>query len=295
MAWQRLLIHTSRDSAEAVSGMLATLGASAVTLEDSGDEPLFDQLDDRRPLWEHTTVAGLFPEDADCAQIGNTIIETLGLDPPPAFRFEALADQPWERVWLEHFRPVHIHGSLWICPTSMNAPDPAAVTVHVDPGLAFGTGTHPTTRLCLEWLARHAVTGKTIIDYGCGSGILAIAALKLGARHALGTDIDPQALDVARDNAVRNGVGEDLQLLLPAALPVELVADIVVANILAQPLIELAPQLKKRVRPGGWLVLSGLLAAQAVEVQRQYDEDFDLECRQRDGWALLAGPPRRQR
>jgi ribosomal protein L11 methyltransferase len=190
---------------------------------------------------------------------------------------------------MAHYKPLQAGKNLWICPSWIAPPAPEAVNVILDPGLAFGTGDHPTTVLCLEWLAEQNLQGQDLIDYGCGSGILSIAALKLGARAALGVDIDEQALEVSRRNAILNGVSDRFQTFLPAALPADAGADIVVANILARPLVELAPGIMARVRPGGWLALSGLLREQAETVRPHYARQFALEVRHRGEWVLLAG------
>jgi ribosomal protein L11 methyltransferase len=190
---------------------------------------------------------------------------------------------------MERYRPLRFGQRLWVCPSWLVPPDLGAVTIMLDPGLAFGSGSHATTALCLEWLERQSLTGKSVIDYGCGSGILAIAALKLGARAAWGIDTDPQALAVSRENAARNGIGPELTLFLPAQAPADMRADRVLANILAGPLMELAARLTAMVRPGGGLALSGMLANQAEEVSKHYMQDFDLTLETRDDWVLLSG------
>ncbi|MEW6692942.1 MAG: 50S ribosomal protein L11 methyltransferase, partial [Pseudomonadota bacterium] len=198
-------------------------------------------------------------------------------------------DQDWERAWMDQFQPLRFGEKLWIVPSWIEAPDAEAVNILLDPGLAFGTGTHPTTALCLEWLDGADMAGKTVLDYGCGSGILAIAALKLGATDAWGIDIDPQALTATRDNAARNGIeASRLHTGLPGALPKDALFDVLLANILMGPLIELAPTLTGHVRPGGRLVLSGLLGEQAEEVMAAYAADFDFDPPAlKEGWARL--------
>jgi ribosomal protein L11 methyltransferase len=220
----------------------------------------------------------------------DTALNTL-----PPHDVEFVADEDWARSWMDRYRPMRFGRRLWVCPSWLTPPDPDGVTLMLDPGLAFGSGTHATTALCLEWLERQTLTGKTVIDYGCGSGILAIAALKLGARAAWGIDTDPQALAVSRENATRNGIGRELTLLLPEQAPADLNADSVLANILAGPLVELAGQLTAMVRPGGGLALSGILANQVEEVSDHYVQDFDLTKEIRDDWALLSGVRRTRR
>ncbi len=208
----------------------------------------------------------------------------------PEHHVEEIADQDWERSWMDNFQPMRFGRRLWIVPSWHAAPEPDAVNLLLDPGLAFGTGTHPTTALCLEWLDGQELAGRQVLDFGCGSGILAIAALLLGAERAVGTDIDPQALEASRDNASRNGIEPArFPVYLPADLP-QRQADVLVANILAGPLVSLAPQLTGLVRPGGLLALSGILAEQAEEVRAAYSAHFDLDpTAEREGWIRISG------
>ena len=203
-------------------------------------------------------------------------------------KIEALEDKDWTRAWMDDFHPMQFGRRLWICPSWREAPEPSAVNVMLDPGLAFGAGTHPTTALCLRWLDGLDLDGKTVIDFGCGSGILAIAALKLGAQKVIGIDIDPQAIEASIDNATRNQVAERLETYLPEQAPQGLQADVVVANILAGPLLELAPLIAQYVKSGGQLVLSGLLEEQALEVREHYSQWFDVDAPEIDqDWARL--------
>jgi ribosomal protein L11 methyltransferase len=218
------------------------------------------------------------------------LMQQLGLDQPLECRIERVDDQDWAQAWKQHYKPIHMGGRLWICPSWCEPPAAADINVILDPGMAFGTGDHPTTALCLEWLAQQELRGTTVLDYGCGSGILAIAALKLGARAAFAVDLDEQSLTVTRENAERNGVAGRLQIMPPAALPADFQAELVLANILAGALIELAPRLIAHCRPGGAMVLSGLLAEQAEMVRPHYCPPFDLTVRERNGWIALAGP-----
>jgi ribosomal protein L11 methyltransferase len=295
MPWLQLTLETSRDQAQALSDALEEAGAVSVSLEGADAEPLFESdWHDATPVWKQTRVVALFAEDTDAPGVMQQVAQTLSLAAPPAFTFEHIADQDWARVWMERWQPMHFGISpeginLWGVPSWLTPPDPGAANIILDPGLAFGTGTHATTAMCLEWLATHPPCDLDVIDYGCGSGILAIAALKLGAARALGIDTDPQALTVSRENAERNGVAAQLELCLPEQLPVAASADVVLANILAGPLVALAPRLTGLVRPGGTLILSGLLASQADEVQQAYAAHFRFEPELRDGWQLLAG------
>lgn len=224
----------------------------------------------------------------------NLIVEALKtsklVDENFAHKIEQIEDKDWEREWMDNFHPMQFGKRLWICPSWREVPDPNAVNVMLDPGLAFGTGTHPTTSLCLQWLDSLDLEGKTVIDFGCGSGILAIAALKLGAKQAIGIDIDPQAILASQNNAEANGVAEKLQLFLAKDQPRELQADVVVANILAGPLKELAPNIITLVKPNGNLGLSGILATQAESVCEAYSEAFTLDpVVEKEEWCCITG------
>jgi ribosomal protein L11 methyltransferase len=217
-------------------------------------------------------------------------VQRLTGTPLPEHLSELIEDQDWERSWMDNFQPMRFGQRLWIVPSWHAAPEPDAVNLLLDPGLAFGTGTHPTTALCLEWLDAQTLQDCTVLDFGCGSGILAIAALLLGAGLAIGTDIDPQALEASRDNASRNGIEPArFPLYLPGELP-GVRADVLVANILAGPLVELAPRLAELLGPGGRLALSGILAEQAEAVRAAYSKDFMLEpTAEKDGWVRISG------
>lgn len=289
MPWLKLRLRADKERAQEFADALENLGALAVSLEDAGNEPQFDVGQGDTAAWNDTWVSGLFPIDASPRTLVDRLARDCALAALPPHDVEFVADQNWARAWMDHFKPLRFGQRLWVCPSWLTPPDPDAVTILLDPGLAFGSGTHATTALCLEWLERQALAAKTIIDYGCGSGILAIAALKLGARAAWGVDTDPQALIVSRENAVRNGIGAELTLLPPEQLPAGLQADIVIANILAGPLISLAGRLTESVTPGSWLVLSGLLANQTREVSKHYVKNFDFTEEIRGDWALLSG------
>jgi ribosomal protein L11 methyltransferase len=266
-----------------------------VSFEAADAEPLFEtDWDDTTPVWKQTNVVALFAEDADLPAAMNMVTIMLSLPTVPKYKIETVADQDWVRAWMDRWKPMCFGNgpggpNLWVVPSWLTPPEPDAANIILDPGMAFGTGTHATTAMCLEWLAAHPPHRLEIIDYGCGSGILAIAALKLGAGHALGTDTDPQALIVSHENAERNQVTGKLTLCLPDAVTAEKHADVVLANILAGPLVHLAPRLTALVRRGGRLILSGLLANQAEEVEAAYAAHFVLERRVHDGWVMLAG------
>lgn len=276
-------------------------GASSITLEDEGDDPVLEPLPGTTPLWPRVRVKALFDGDADPDEILRILASELNDElaaPLSRVTFETLADRAWEREWLKDFRPMRFGERLWICPGGQQ-PDaeqlrahPKPILIELDPGLAFGTGTHPTTALCLEWLDSAAVAGTRVIDYGCGSGILAIAAAKLGASEVLAIDIDPQALLATHDNAERNGVAKLIRarLVEADAGSQDAPADILLANILAGPLESLAPTFAARVRAGGRLVLSGILRNQAEAVATTYAPWFDIgPVVVRDDWARLDG------
>ena len=280
-------------SVERVEGVLLDIGASSVTFLDGGDEPVLEPKPGEFRLWSDTRVCALFQEsdaDAVSSEVAlrlERLAGALGPHITQTAHIRAVADQDWERVWLTDWKSLRFGLRLWVCPTVAEPPDqPDAVVVRLDPGLAFGTGTHPTTALCLQILESLPLAGRSIIDYGCGSGILGIAALKLGAAHVCAIDIDPQALIVTRDNAFRNGVGENIEVSLPGE-PVT-PAFCVVANILAGPLIELAPQLTAACEVGGYLLLSGLLKTQAYAVKAAYASAFDMvHIVERDDWCCI--------
>ncbi len=282
-----------------VEAALAEIGAISVTLLDRGDEPVLEPRPGEVRLWSDTLVRALFagdpdaggrteaPPDAQAARQIECLARRLGAELAAAARVRRVEERVWERVWMQDWRPLRFGRRLWVCPTTAAAPAaPDAVVVRLDPGLAFGTGTHPTTALCLERLDALALAGRTVIDYGCGSGILAIAALKLGARSAVCVDIDAQALLAARSNAELNGVSAALETQGTAAPLAP--ADCVLANILAGPLLELEPTLARACRPGADLVLSGLLAAQAPEVAAAYRANFAIvSVLDRDDWSCI--------
>ncbi|HET8800847.1 MAG TPA: 50S ribosomal protein L11 methyltransferase [Marinobacter sp.] len=293
MPWIQLQIPADPDNADQLEDLLMEMGAEAVSMEDAADQPLYEPDPGTTPLWSQTTVTGLFQSDRDieqlCASVRDAWHQATQQD-LPEINVTLVEDKDWERAWMDDFQPLKFGERLWIVPSWHEAPDPGAANLMLDPGLAFGTGTHPTTALCLEWLDGQEVQGRQVIDYGCGSGILGLAALLLGADHVTGVDTDPQALEASRENARRNGVEENrLDLYLPEQAPAGK-ADMVLANILAQPLIGLAPHLATLTRPGGDLVLSGILSNQAREVMAAYEPWFVMdEPEQREEWIRLTG------
>jgi ribosomal protein L11 methyltransferase len=287
MPYLQYTVDIGRSPPEPWEEALFDLGALSVTLEDAADDPVLEPAPGETPLWPTIRVKALFPAEADRLWIAASVAGRL----PDARegRFEAVVDKAWEREWLKDFRPMRFGRRLWICPGGLPAEDPDAVRIELDPGLAFGTGTHPTTAMCLEWLDGHELQGREVVDYGCGSGVLAIAALKLGAARTLAMDIDPQALIATRENAARNHVAAALEVTGDPALA-RASADVLLANILAGPLVELAPRLSAAVRPGGDVLLRGILVEQAQTVTAAYRPWFDIAlAATRDGWGLLHG------
>lgn len=290
MSWIQLKIKTTDKFAEQFSLFLQNQGALSVTFQDQFDTPVFEPELGTTELWGNTEVIGLFEETNDVEAIKNKISTSFLAPQIQAIQLETLEDQIWERTWMDEFHPMKFGERLWICPSWCEIPDPSAVNVMLDPGLAFGTGTHPTTALCLAWLDGLDLTGKTVIDFGCGSGILAIAALKLGAKEVIGIDIDPQALEASLENAKRNQVEAGLTLYLAGKQPKGLKADVVVANILAGPLKELAEPITQLVKSQGDLGLSGILTEQAQEVCTAYSDEFVLDpIATKDEWCRITG------
>lgn len=288
MAWLQLHIATDSRHADAFQDALEALGAQAVTLSDGADQPVLEPPPGARPLWNAIVVTALFGADIAIEAI-LAALASQGLDTGTP-RIERLEEQHWERAWMDGFAPMRFGERLWIVPSWSEPPEPGAVNLKLDPGLAFGTGSHETTALCLEWLESTPLAGRTVLDYGCGSGVLAIAAVLLGADRALGTDIDDQALTASRDNATANGIARRLALCPPARMPADYGCDVLVANILAGPLIELAPALAGYCRPGAHLALSGILAGQAAAVRAAYAPWFDLNpTRQKGDWVRVDG------
>lgn len=276
MPWLQLRINSSRTQAEQIEDLLLESGAVSVTYEDNADEPILEPALGETPLWQQTRITGLFDASSNTDIISNTITQALKV-PALDYHWELLEDKDWEREWMKHYHPIQCGKRLWICPSWLIPPHPECINLLLDPGLAFGTGTHPTTFLCLQWLDSIKLEGKTVTDYGCGSGILAIASLLLGAATATCVDIDPQALTATADNAQRNGLDPELTpVFLPDQIP-EIATDLVIANILAGPLVALAPKLAALTKPGGLLCLSGIIESQANDVMDSYQSWFDFD------------------
>lgn len=294
MPWLTLIVDSDAEHAEALSEALLELGALSVDLLDADadtpdEQAIFGEPGEPPPgVWQHNRVSALFNSDEDVSAILHKAAAAIGLDQTPAHLIETLDDHDWVRLTQSQFEPIPISPRLWIVPTWHTPSDTSAINIVLDPGLAFGTGSHPTTRLCLRWLDNNLQGGETVLDYGCGSGILAIAASKLGAAHAIGVDVDSQAVIASRDNAIANRV-ENAQFYLPDVAP-QSSYDLVVANILTNPLRLLAPLLAQATRPGGKIVLSGILEEQAQDVMHIYQQWFDLNVPIfEDGWSCLSG------
>jgi ribosomal protein L11 methyltransferase len=292
MAWLQVTFATDRTRAPLIETALGVADALAVTLTDAGDDAQLEPPPGATPLWSEVLVTGLFPGGPHTRARAERLAESLTGQFEGTPRIEYLEDRPWERAWLDNFAPRQFGQRLWVCPRGQPLSVPGAVVVRLDPGLAFGTGHHATTALCLRWLDSAEVAGKQVVDYGCGSGILAVAALRLGAAGAVAIDHDPQALEATRQNALENEVADRLAAQLPEPQPPG-PADVLLANILATPLIELAHRFAALVRPEGDLVLAGILEEQVDAVAAVYAPAFQLETPwTEDGWVLI--PARRK-
>lgn len=294
MPWVQITLHTDPEHTEALEDMLLICGAGAVTMLDGADQPVFEPIKGTTPLWQDTRVMGLFAADTNADLLLNYLQtgwqEQFKGAIFPKYKVEILEDKDWEREWMDRFEPIQFGTKLWVCPSWKPVPDPSAANLMLDPGLAFGTGSHPTTALCLEWIAQQEWQHKRAIDYGCGSGILGLAALLLGAEHVLGIDNDEQALLATHDNAQRNHIKPDLiPVFLPENTPQEPV-DIMLANILAGPLIGLSETLAQLTKSGGLITLSGILAHQADEVIEAFSPWFNMHTvTQKEEWVRIDG------
>ena len=293
MGWLSVSFLTDASHAEPLCDALLEFGALSASIEDADagtpdEQPQFGEPGSvNSPGWERSRIVVLLEEDADIAALLSDAVASLGITELPAFTTEAVAEQNWVQLTQSQFDPIRVSDRLWIVPSWHESPDPAAINLILDPGMAFGTGSHPTTRLCLEWLEQHVSEASTVLDYGCGSGILAIAAARLGAGQVAGVDIDPQAVEAARANAERNGVSA---LFADSAAPVAGEYDLVVANILSNPLRVLAPAICAHVRSGGRLALSGILREQAEEIIGIYANWLPMVVADtREDWVCLSG------
>lgn len=297
MSYRELVVELAREHAEALSDALLDLGALSVSVEDADadtpdEQPLFGEpgLVPDRTAWQHSRVVALLSADHEPAVLLAAAANEIGIAETPKFVVREVEEQDWVRLTQSQFEPIPIGERIWVVPSWHDAPDPDALVLELDPGLAFGTGSHPTTRLCMEWLEQSVKPGQSVLDYGCGSGILAILAKKCGANPVIGIDIDPQAVESARQNSERNRA--EVTYGLPDACP-DVEFDIVVANILSNPLKLMASMLASKVKPGGRIALSGVLARQADEVAAVYARYVDISVwREHEGWVCLAGTRR---
>ncbi len=289
MTWLELSVRVARQNASLVETLLQNQPLLALTLTDDADDPVLEPGVGETPLWPSVCVTALFTGDTPVEPLTRMLSLVPGVDWPHQVSFRTFEDQQWERVWMDRFKPMRFGKNLWIVPGGSEVPVQAMHVLRLDPGLAFGTGTHPTTHLCLEWIDGHDFDGETVVDYGCGSGVLGISAAIKGAKTVICVDNDPQALTATRDNAHRNGVEETIECLAPEQFKPQ-PADVVLANILAGPLVELAPRLGATLKQGGSLVLSGILEGQAEEVENAYADTFgEFEKKVMDGWVRLTG------
>jgi len=288
MYWIEVSISVNGDEAAAVEECLGDLGAMAVTLQDTADHPVLEPDPGSTPLWPVVQVCGLFEDSADRRHVTGELQRVSGTRHPGKIRWRKIHDRDWSLAWMDRFQPMRFGRRLWVVPGGMSIPaDPRNVEVRLDPGLAFGTGNHPTTALCLEWLDGHEVAGKQVVDYGCGSGVLGIAAALLGAHRVICVDNDPQALEATAKNAAQNSVSDRVGCEQPETFTA-VRSDVVLANILAGPLVTLMPVLTGCCRPGADIVLSGLLVEQLAEVEQVYrPECAVLGSAIRDGWGRL--------
>jgi ribosomal protein L11 methyltransferase len=289
MSWQQISVTSDEITAPQIADFFSELGALSVTYLDAEDVPIYEPALNETKIWHNTVVVALYELDAEPELIRAALFAQFAQQPLNNWKAEILEDQDWERSWMEYYHPMKFADKLWVCPTGQENHEVGTVCLTLDPGLAFGTGTHPTTALCLEWLASHDLTDKVVIDYGCGSGILAVAAVLLGAKQAHAIDIDPQAITATLSNAEKNQVSDKISCYLPEQFT-PLAADVVLANILAKPLIELAPAIMQLVKPQGQLVLSGILNEQADSVSAAYSSKIAMNpAITQEDWCRLDG------
>lgn len=285
MPLHQLQLQTTQEFAEEISTLLNLFDAQAVTLQDAADDPLLEPKPNETPLWPTVWVKCIFNKNMDHEKIITFLKKHVSDNAIVQYKSETIAEQNWERAWLKDFHPMQFGKKLWICPSVISPPDPTAVNIILDPGLAFGTGTHPTTALCLEWLDANPPQNKIVVDYGCGSGVLAIAALKLGAAKVYAIDYDEQALMATHENAQRNQIDQEKLIICHSDQTIDMKADILIANIIANPLIELAPRFAELIKTNGQLVLSGILQEQESLIRAAYEKQFKiLNVRAKEEW-----------
>jgi len=291
MPWIQAVVDITAQQSDDIEDLLMAIGAQAVTMRDGANQPIYEPPLGTTPLWDKVTLVALFDAEQPLAlqmEQLSALYESEYGKGFPSYKLELVEDKDWIREWMDTFKPMPFGQRLWICPSWLEPEDPDAVNLRLDPGLAFGTGTHPTTSLCLKWLDGQSLNDKTVVDFGCGSGILGIAAMLLGAKSLMGIDIDPQAILASNENTERNQIDANLvTFYLPEDAPSQQ-ADLVLANILAGPLVELKDAILSYLLPGGHLVLSGILASQAEEVADAYRQDCVINgITEEDGWVRI--------
>lgn len=293
MSWYELSVSSQKAEVDSITELLESQGALAVSYFDAEDQPILEPKPNEVNLWEKVITTGLFPMTLNPDGLASHINQSF---PKSFISHNVLPDQDWTITWLEHFKPIQFNQRLWICPSGFDSSSLGGKVLHLDPGLAFGTGQHQTTRLCLHWLASQDIKNKTVLDFGCGTGILALAALKLGAKQCYGIDHDPQALYSTRINAEKNHVTKEQLPILSDDVSDIPVCDIIMANILMRPLIELAPLLQSLCHHSGYIVLAGILKSQVSELQKSYAQWFDFApyCLDDEDWVLLVGKRKQQ-
>ena len=293
ITWLEVHVQVARTYTGQVESLLESQGALAITLTDLADTPVLEPGVGETPLWPEVLVTGLFDSEVDVRDLSAVLSLAPGLESQNQVSFSGVQNRDWERAWMDDFKPMKFGNEIWIIPAEQVAPEPEALLIHLDPGLAFGTGTHPTTRLCLEWVDGQSLKAANVIDFGCGSGVLGIAAALKGAEHVMCVDNDPQALVAACDNAARNRVNRQIRTVDASDFNAEAsggTADVILANILAGTLVKLASELCSVLKPGGQIALSGVLQEQAEEVSKVYQQWLeDMKVIALDGWVLISG------
>jgi ribosomal protein L11 methyltransferase len=291
MPWWQLTVQCAKDELDYTENQLLELGALSISIADAFDEPLYEPLPGEQPLWSHSKITGLFEQSLTLEQLYDELVRRLPEHQVSSIQKSLLEDQQWERVFLERYTPIAFGKNIWVCPSWHQPPDPQACNIILDPGIAFGTGSHPTTALCLEFLDQNPPLNQSVMDYGCGSGILAIAASKLGANQVSCIDIDPQALVATRENFIRNHIDPNqISIQLPDINATPEVVDYLMANILSGPLIELEPLFVKMTHSGSQLLLSGILDTQVDAIVKTYSQHFELDqVIIREQWCRVSG------
>ena len=290
MTWWQFSVSCQSSELEHVENLMLENGALSLSLTDAGDEPIYEPLPGDSPVWSESVVTATFEASVDVETLHQQLSTAMPAHLATGLKFNPLQDQDWELAYRQHLKPLQCAKNLWIVPSWLEPPEPDATIIRLDPGMAFGTGGHSTTALCLAWLADNPPSGCKVIDYGCGSGILAIAACKLGADRVLAVDIDPQALSASDSNRIMNDIpDQQIDICLPGDMK-NFESDLLIANILARPLVELAPRFASLVTEGGQILLSGILKTQLKEIQSAYSPFFELDPERNDeDWISISG------